>query len=94
MIEYRIVRQNNNGKPFTLWTFDTSEACLCKLYDMIKDTGNRFHKDYYVFNDFFENEFLPSSSVKFKIECRQVGDWKTYSEKPYKKTSEKITKIY
>ena len=57
MTEYRIIRQNNNAKPFSLWTFDNFEACLCKLQDMINDTGNCFCKDYYVFNSFYENHY-------------------------------------
>lgn len=94
MLEYRIIRQNRNGKPFSLWTFDNFEACYCKLLDMINNTGDCFSKDYYVFNDFYNNECLPSALIKFKIECREVGEWKVYSLEKEKESYEKITKIY
>ena len=32
MREYRIVRQNNNAKPFSLWTFESFGACYTRFY--------------------------------------------------------------
>ena len=94
MLEYRIIRQNGTGKPFSLWTFNSFEACYCKLIEMVNNCGNCFNRDYYVFNDFYENDYFPSASFKFKVEFREVGEWKTYSTEKKHKNYSKITKIY
>ena len=94
MQEYRILRQNGTGKPFSLWTYSSFEACYCKLLELVDDCSSCVHKDYYVFNDFYENEFFPSANYKFKIECREVGKWKSYSNEKNIKKYNKITKIY
>ena len=94
MKEYRIVRQNNNAKPYSLWTFDNFGTCYCRLLELISDIGNCVTKDYYVCNDFFENKFFASASIKLKIEVRDVGAWKTYEEEEMKSYNKKIIKIY
>ena len=93
MQEFRILRQNGTGKPFSLWTFSSFEACYCQLLELIEDCSNCVCKDYYVFNDFYENEFFPSANYKFKIECREVGKWRTYVTEE-NKNNKKIIKIY
>lgn len=94
MQEYRIFRQNGTGKPFSLWTYNSFEACYCKLLELINNCSSCVHKDYYVFNDFYDNEFFPSAYYKFKIECREVGKWKSYTLEKKEKKYNKITKIY
>ena len=97
MKEYRIIQQHKNGRPFSLWIFDSFDACYSQLLVLLENTGDYFHKDYYVFNDFFNNQFTPDASEKFKIEVRDVGAWKTYSaeEEVLKQNyNNKIIKIY
>ena len=80
MKEYRIIKQIRDALPFSLWTFNSFDACYAQLQVLIQSTGDYFHKDYYVFNDFYENEFTPDAKVRFKIEVRDVGNWETYGE--------------
>ena len=94
MLEYRIMRQNGTGKPFSLWTYSSFDACYYKLLELIENCSSRVCKDYYVFNDFYENEFFPSATYKFKIEYREVGNWKSYTSEKKEKKYNKITKIY
>lgn len=94
MKEYRIIKQHRNAKPYSLWTFNTFEACYLQLLTLIESTGNYFHRDYYVFNDFYKNEFTTEASDKFRIEVRDVGEWETYSEEKPQKSYNKIIKIY
>ena len=94
MQEYRIIRQNGTGKPFSLWTYNSFETCYCKLLELIVDCSSCVHKDYYVFNDFYKNEFFPSATYKFKVEYRQVGEWQTYEEEKQQRKNNKIIKIY
>ena len=79
--EYRIIRQHGKAKPYTLWTYNSFEACYQKLLELISTSGNRFGTDYYVYNDFFENEHTKEATDKYMIECRDVGEWIRYSEK-------------
>ena len=94
MKEFRIIQQHRNGKPFSPWTFNNFESCYSQLLILIENTGNYFHRDYYVFNNFYENEFTTSASEKFKIEVRDVGAWETYEKEEQIKNSKKIIKIY
>lgn len=94
MQEFRILRQNGTGQPFSLWTYSSFEACYCKLLELVADCSSCVHKDYYVLNDFYENEFFLSAYYKFKIECREVGKWKSYALEKNNKKSNKIVKIY
>lgn len=97
MKEYRIIKQYKDAKPYSLWTLDSFEACYGQLLVLIENTADYFHRDYYVFNDFYKNECSPSASNKFKIEVRDVGAWKTYEEKEKEdqyKNDNKIIKIY
>lgn len=94
MQEFRIIRQNNNAKPFSLWSFDNFGACYCQLITMINDLQDCVYTDFYVFNDFFDNEYLPSARTKFKIECREVSPWQIYEKELKKKNYNKIIKIY
>lgn len=85
MEEYRIVVQNGSGKPYSVWTFDNFDSCYYKLLDMIRSQCTWSNKEYYVFNDFYNNEYPPFVNArKYTIEHRKVSDWKIYKEKKQK----------
>ena len=81
MLEFRIVEQIGEGTPFSLWSFKSYEQCYLKLIDLIHDCKTSVKKEYYVINEFYNNEYPPflSDIRKFKIECREVDDWVIYN---------------
>lgn len=93
MKEYRIIKQIGNSRAFTLWTFSNFEACYFKLIELINYQSQQVNKDYYVFNDFFENQMpLKENSIKYWIETREVNEWVLYSND--KKHKSNIFKLY
>ena len=80
MLEFRIIEQIGDSKPFSLWYFKTYEQCYLKLLELIDDCRDTVKKEYYVLNEFYKNEHPPflSNIRKFKIECREVEEWFKY----------------
>ena len=81
-MEYRIVIQKGRAKPYTLWTFNTYEACYFKLIELIQDHNSKVQKEYYVTNEDFENEYpaFLADITKYTIQCRSVEEWEEYRE--------------
>lgn len=97
MLEFRIVTQHGNARPFSLWTFNSFEACYCKLYEFIQDKKTHVSPEYYVINDFYDNEYPPflNDITKYKIECREVENWELYSKnKKKKQTTPKVVNLF
>lgn len=81
MKEYRIIKQIGNARAFTLWTFTDFNACYFKLIELINNQSLQVNKNYYVFNDFFDNQMeLTEDSIKYWIETREVDNWVLYSQ--------------
>lgn len=93
MKEYTIFIRCKGGKPYCLLTYNNVFEAKQKLYDMINLERER-GRPYYVFNDFYENEYPATLNGKlFCLKEREISDWAKYSEKEiYKKNSE--CKVY
>lgn len=83
MKEYRIVRQNGNSKPYSLWSFSNFDSCYGKLLELINSQSLCINKLYYVTNKFFNNNYQPNlpNMTYYTIECRTVSDWEIVTEK-------------
>lgn len=82
MKEYRIVVQNGNAKPYSLWTFSSFDCCYVKLLEFIQDKSTQLRPEYYVINSFYKNKYpaLLGTITTYKIECREVTEWNLYSK--------------
>lgn len=92
--EYTIFITCKGGKPYSLLTYNNLFEAKQKLYEMI-DLEKERRRPYYVFNDFYENEYPASLNCKiFCLKEREITDWENYSEK--EKQEDKLTngKIY
>ncbi len=80
MQEYTILIQNGQAKPYTLHVFNDFDTCYCKLLEMIHT--DKVKKEYYVINDFYQNEYVPflPNLTKYTIKVRNVSEWQTYSK--------------
>ena len=96
LLEYRLVIQNGNAKPYSLSTFDNFYDCYCQLLSMISMQSRWIHNEYYVLNDFYKNEYPPflKDIRKYKIEVREVGTWRIYSSKDKKRNNEKVGDLF
>ena len=76
-MEYRIVTQKGRAKPYSLWTFNTYEACYLKLMELIQQHNSMVQKEYYVTNENFENEYpaFLADITKYTIQCRSVEEY-------------------
>ena len=63
MKEYTIFVTCKGGKPYSLLTYNNFYDAKLKLFDMINLERER-NRPYYVFNDFYENEYPASLSCK------------------------------
>lgn len=86
MKEFRIIKQIGDSKPYSFKTFSTFEECYIELLRLISLQEENVKKEYYVLNDFYNNQHPPflKNIVKFKIEEREVNEWKTYTKKELK----------
>ena len=93
MKEFWLVIQHGNAKPYSLWTFSTFEGCYSKMLEFIFYKKKSVRPEYYVLNDFYKNEYQPflADITKYKIEVRDVNDWKILHEK--EKSSRNDNKI-
>lgn len=81
MKEYCIYIRQGLAKPYVLHTFNNINSAKIKLFDMISLEDMR-GRPYFVDNDFFDNKFNMSSSLRyFCIKEREVTDWIVYSSK-------------
>ena len=98
MYEYRIVIQHGQAKPYSLWSFNTYEACYFKLMEFINDRKHSARKEYFVENDFFENEYPAyiDGITRYRIEFRDVSKWEILSQKIKSKRNEnnKIVNLF
>lgn len=77
--EYTIFITCKGGMPYNLCTFKTFSEVLKALNNMVQLEKER-NRPYYVFNDFYENEYPAGLSGKtFCIKERTVSDWEKYS---------------
>lgn len=89
-IEYTIYCIYNGGKPFILNTYDNLQIAKIRLYDMISLEKER-NRPYYVYNDFYTNEYPSTIHGKFFcIKQREVSEWTVYSENEQNNISENI----
>lgn len=78
--EYTIFITCNGGKTYNLYTYNNFIAAERDLYNMV-ELEQRRHRPYYVYNDFFKNEYPASINCKiFCIKERFVTNWEIYSE--------------
>ena len=79
MKEYTIIIQHGKAKPFSLHTFNDFDACYFKLLDMINTP--KTNMQYYVLNDFYNNEYPPfiDNITKYIVKVRNVSEWEIYS---------------
>lgn len=97
MKEFRIVVQNGKAQPYSLWTFQTYEACYLKLIELINDKKKSVKNEYYVINDFWKNEFDPfyADITKYKVEVREVKEWQTFGKKiKYNHNDNKVINLF
>ena len=82
MVEYRIVVQNGSARPYPLITHYNFTQCYMQLLEIIEGRSSFIHPEYYVLNDFYDNKYPPlfGDVTKFKIERRDVEEWKMCSE--------------
>lgn len=79
--EYTIFITCKGGRAYNLCTFKTFPEVIRALEGMIKLENER-HRPYYVFNDFYVNEYPANLSGKtFCIKERTVTEWEKYSHK-------------
>lgn len=77
--EYTIFITCKGGKTYNLLVYNSLSEARKKLYDMI-DLERERHRPYYVFNDFYENEYPASLNCKiFCLKERNVTDWQKCS---------------
>lgn len=77
--EYTIFITCRGGIPYCLCTFKSFAEALSSLENMINLERER-NRPYYVFNDFFENEYPASINGKtYCIKERTVTEWQKYS---------------
>lgn len=67
--KYTIFITCKGGKPYSLLTYNNLFEAQQKLYDMISLEKER-GRPYYVYNDFYENEY--SAGLNCKIFCLNV----------------------
>ena len=92
--EYTIFITCKGGIPYSLLTYNNLFEAKQKLYEMINLERER-RRPYYVFNDFYENEYPASLNCKiFCLKEREITDWKNYSEKEKQKKNLTNCKIY
>lgn len=97
MKEYRIVVQKGNCRPYSLWTFKTFDDCYIKLLELINLQSMNVKKEYYVINNFFDNQYVPflNDITKYTIECREVTEWRKYEkEKRHNKSTNKVISLF
>lgn len=76
--EYTITITCNGGMPYNLCIFKSFNEAMQSLNNMISLEKER-HRPYYVFNDFYENEYPASLNCKiFCLKVRNVSDWEKY----------------
>lgn len=88
--EYGIYIRNGSGTPYMIHIYNNIYSAKSKLYEMIELDEER-HRPYFVDNDFFSNKYNTASKLKYYcIKCREVSDWKTFSETDITKDNDKI----
>lgn len=82
MKEYRIIKQIGDSKPYSFRTFSSFEECYFELLRLIDLQKENVRKEYYVTNDFYNNEYPPffKNITIFTIEERSVNSWKLYKQ--------------
>lgn len=80
MKEYSILQQIGEGRPFRTLSYDTFEECERSLYIMLERFEGRTRKNYYVDNDFFNNNTDISARYYYCIEEREVGNWSRFKK--------------
>lgn len=77
--EYAIFITCKGGCPYSLNNYNSFNDALNALNNMILLEQER-NRPYYVFNDFYDNEYPASVSGKiFCIKERTVSNWEKYS---------------
>lgn len=77
--EYTIFITCGAAKTYNILVYDSLFEAKRKLFDMVELERER-HRPYYVFNDFYENEY--PSSIHGKVFClkeRTVTEWEKCS---------------
>lgn len=94
MLEFRIVIQNGNARPYSLSTYPTFEACYSQLVQLIHDKSTQVRHEYYVLNDFYNNTYPPflGDITKYKIEWREVAEWNIYKKENEQENNKKYNK--
>ena len=95
MLEFRLVVQNGDARPYSLWTFPNFEACYVKLIEIIQNKSTCVRPEYYVINEFYKNTYQPflKDITKYTIECREVTEWVLY-KKENEKNNKKSNIVY
>lgn len=78
--EYTIFITCRGGQTYNINSYNNIIDAKQDLYSMI-DLEKRRNRPYYVFNDFYENEYPASLNCKiFCLKERKVTDWEKYSK--------------
>lgn len=78
--EYTIFITCNGGKTYNIHVYNDIFEAKNDLYNMVELEKKR-HRPYYVYNDFYDNEYPGSLNCKiFCLKERIVSDWEKYSE--------------
>lgn len=81
MVEYTIFITCNGGKTYNIRIYNDIFVAKHDLYNMV-DLEKRRNRPYYVYNDFFENEYPASLNCKiFCLKERVVSNWEKYLDK-------------
>lgn len=79
MKEYCIYIRNGNAKPYRLKYYDSMFEAKKVLLEMVRLEEER-ERPYYVDNDFFQNNYNLAIKLKyFRLEEREVSEWKRYT---------------
>lgn len=79
--EYTIFITCNGGKTYNIHVYNDIFEAKHDLYNMV-ELEKRRSRPYYVYNDFYNNEYPASLNCKiFCLKERIVSNWEKHSEK-------------
>ncbi len=82
--QYTIYTRHGNALPFLSGKFDSLRLVKMQLEYLAKD-NDRYHRRYYIDEEFFDNEYKKGEGTYYKILMRKVNDWEEYHESDYDK---------
>ena len=78
--EYVIYVRCGNARPYLCGKIYSSYMDVCRELESIAKRNDRYHRVYYIDDDFFENQYDKGEGTYYTILRRTVLDWEEFKK--------------